>query len=170
MLERIFGYIEGLPFAATVNVANDFRTFVRALDLDETQRELNRLAALGETSGLIGERIEALLSDRSDIRYENPHDASLATYLRVLFYNQSPLAARWALAVVDAPRLWWAEYVARTILKNVPSIAVSRAGSEITSSRDRELTDARLALLPNAGTATATSQTISLHVTKVEAE
>jgi hypothetical protein len=169
MLEEIFAYIESPQFAAMVNVANDVRTFTRALDLDETQRRLYRLALLDENSERILERIGSLLAQRSDITYENPGDVPLATYLRVLYYTKAELAFSSAQAVADAPRLWWAEYLARSILRTQRPIAISaNVGSATLPPNHGEVLDYRLASTNIASQNVTTEPTVTLPIPAID--
>lgn len=141
MIDELFEYVEGLEFASRTNLANDFRTFVRALELDDTQERLCAVASFGENGQRILERVQSLTSVQSDLNYENPSDSALATYLRVLYFTNSPLTFHAAKIVADAPRLWWAEFVATLILRNQSAISLSArvASSSIGLQQERIL-------------------------------
>jgi hypothetical protein len=124
-VDELFEYIESLEFASKTNLANNFRMFVRALALDGAQARLFALAQLGDHAQSILSRVKYLAEVRSDLEYENPGDSALATYLRVLYYASPRLALEAAVLVADAPRLWWADFVSRAILRDRDAISQS---------------------------------------------
>jgi hypothetical protein len=124
-VNELFEQIESAAFAARANIANTFRSFIRALAIDSAQRGLYLLASEAANAEHVFSRVENLLRHDSELTFENPHDTALAAYLHILFYARSELTLQAAKLIADAPRLWWAEMVARIILQNQQMIALS---------------------------------------------
>jgi hypothetical protein len=116
-MNGITDYIESVEFANRANLANDFRTFIRALSLDDARNRLFETARGAGAAETLLDRVRRLCSAQSSIEFENPYDAALAAYMHVLYYVDPTVAFEAARTVSDAPRLWWAEFVARTILR-----------------------------------------------------
>jgi hypothetical protein len=109
--------IEGDAFAAVVNLASDFRTFLRIL---ASQPESEALAsALGSeaVAQQVFARVLELTQGPVDETYEHPADAALAAYLWLLNGVDGQRSRAGAEAVLQARQCWWARQVAWSILE-----------------------------------------------------
>jgi hypothetical protein len=109
--------VESLAFSARVNIASDFRTFLRAVAAEEAMSSLALLIKDPETAFRLMKRTLALVEQRFDYRYEHPRDSAIATYLLLLAARWPQLAGITAEAAASVPRTWWAAQVAREILE-----------------------------------------------------
>ena len=109
--------IENDAYSARVNVASDFRTFLRAVIAEKATVELIRLIREQRTAFRLVGRTLQLARQRVDYRYEHPRDAAIATYVWLLA-GRDPLLARIAAEAAEAvPKLWWASQVADVVLQ-----------------------------------------------------
>jgi hypothetical protein len=109
--------IEAHAFAAMVNLASNFKTFLRIL---VAQPEVQALlaAAKGADGTIIADvllRLLHLTGRPFDPRYEHPDDAAMAAYLVVLYLRSEDLADIGAAAVLQCQQCWWARRVAERI-------------------------------------------------------
>jgi hypothetical protein len=114
--EELFREIESHRLSALVNVASNFKTFLRAL---QEQPEVQRLAAAMQSPDIVkavAERVAALARTESDPELEHPADAALAAYLWLLSDRDDQSARLAASAVSECARVWWARKVAEQIL------------------------------------------------------
>lgn len=107
--------IEGHAFSATVNLASDFRTFLRIL---AAQPEVGALAEAMKSERVAGDvlaRILQLAAPPVDPGYEHPADSALAAYLWVLSSQNRDYSAIAVETVLGCEQCWWsrrmAEYV-----------------------------------------------------------
>ena len=112
----ILSEIESTALAVELNVVSSLRQFERAVVCDV---RVNRLFESLDTNGDFEEltrRTTSLLDRETDPLFENPHDVSIAVYLRILDVRKPELASLVAGQVVKAGNLWWARKIANRIL------------------------------------------------------
>jgi hypothetical protein len=114
--EQLFQTIESHEFAATVNLASDFKTFVRILESEKPVQELAREIQSTKEREAVWARIRTLVQDQGEEGYEHPWDAALAAYLWLLANTDARLANLAAATIAAAPRCWWARNMAEAIL------------------------------------------------------
>lgn len=107
--------IEGNAFAAVVNLASDFRTFLRIL---ASQPEVEALSA-GLASAVLTQKVFARLLELArtpaEEAYEHPADAALAAYLWLLNRKDRDTAKAAASAVLQCRQCWWARQMAEYV-------------------------------------------------------
>jgi hypothetical protein len=108
-----FAEIEGHEFSARVNVASDFKTFLRAVSQEQAARRLVEHLADPETQMAVLSRVFELTSVRIDPRYQHPWDTPLAVYLWALSLTSQVFAGLAAVIVFEAPQTWFARRMAR---------------------------------------------------------
>ena len=109
--------IESPEFAARVNVASDFQTFLREASEQEAVSSLRRELASDDIRRRLCDRICQLARQQIDLRYENPNDTALTLYLWLLSLKEPQRAKRAAAVVVaHARQCWWATKVAYRLL------------------------------------------------------
>jgi hypothetical protein len=107
--------IEGHPFSGIVNLASDFRTFLRILG---SQPEVKVLA-----EGMKAERVTAdvlrrlleLAATPVEEGFEHPADAALAAYLWLLSNGNSEDAQTAAEAILGCKQCWWSRKMAEHV-------------------------------------------------------
>lgn len=109
--------IKSHDFAARVNIASDFRTFLSLVENQEPFQSMVR-----EMSSEINHRrilLEVLKISRQqvDSRYENPWDSAIAAFLEALRLKSHELALLAAEIAAQAPQCWWARKVADVVLE-----------------------------------------------------
>lgn len=110
--------IESPEYAARVNLASDYNTFVKGVMLERTTPELaGQLRDQGVGLKLVG-RVVRMASQKVDHRYEHPYDAAMAAYVWLLAGTQPALARIAANAAICVARSWWANRVAETVLRD----------------------------------------------------
>ena len=127
--------IESHEFAARLNVASNFRTFLRAAQRQEAVRTLLQELDSQEKRQQVFFRILELSRQRVDPRYENQWDTALAVYVWLINLKDFDLAKVAAEAAAQALQCWWAMKVSGHIL--LGSLTHSNAGveqREVTSS------------------------------------
>jgi len=108
--------VESHEFAARINVASDFKTFLRAAWSEEATQFLIESLDSADCQYRLLRRIAELSGASADIRYENPWDIAMAVYLWLLHHGKPILAQLAAENVSRAHRTWWAEKMARHVL------------------------------------------------------
>lgn len=110
--------IESPEYAARVNLASDYGTFLKGVTLERTTPELAlQLRDQGIGLRLVG-RVVRMASQKVDHRYEHPYDAAMAAYVWLLAGTQPSLARIAANAAICVARSWWANRVAETVLRD----------------------------------------------------
>ena len=109
--------IESHGFSARVNVASDFRTFLRAAAAERATIELARLLKDQETAFRLLRRTLQLAKQGVDFRYEHPRDAAIAVYVWLLATTYQQLGAVASEAAALIPKSWWANTVADAVLR-----------------------------------------------------
>jgi hypothetical protein len=110
--------IESPEYAARVNLASDYNTFVKGVRLERTTPEL---AAQIRDQGVglkLVSRVTRMASQKVDHRYEHPCDAPMAAYIWLLAGTQPALAKIAANAAICVARSWWANRVAEVVLRD----------------------------------------------------
>jgi hypothetical protein len=120
--------IESHEFAARLNVASDFRTFIQAAKSQEAVLTLWQELDSPEKCQQVLYRVFELSRQRVDPRYENPWDTALAVYVWLISSKDLDLARMAAEVAAQAPQCWWATKISRHIL--LEEQAYSGAGSE----------------------------------------
>ncbi len=109
--------IESHKFAAHLNVASDFRTFLRAAEREESVRTLFRELTYSDRRERLFTRVLQLTNEQVDLRYQNPRDTALAVYVWLTSLQDWNLARVISQAVAQAPQCWWARYATNRILR-----------------------------------------------------
>jgi hypothetical protein len=109
-------HIESHDFAANINVASDFKTFLLATYNQKAVKIVLKDLYSQELRTKIFYRILELSHQQFDKRYENPWDIPLAVYLWLLSNYNDELTKIGANIVTQIPQCWWASKVARYIL------------------------------------------------------
>src|SRR5574341_767735 len=115
ILNEPFRAIESSEFRFRANQAAGPRIFRRIVEDTQEFHALLRLAKDRIGALQILKRIFFLASFETDIRYENPHDATLGVYLLALDAAGSNHASMAAFILETLPRLWWARNIAGEI-------------------------------------------------------
>jgi hypothetical protein len=119
--------IEGHAFSTMVNLASDFRTFLRILG---SQPEVQSLSAAMKSENLhlklLG-RVLDLAQSPVDHQYEHPADAAMAAYLWLLSINDQDYSELAAETIAECKHCWWARQMAEH-LRDTARFR-SRAGS-----------------------------------------
>ncbi len=129
--EELFQAIESHRFSAIVNVASNFKTFLRAL---ASQPELQRLAETmveEDARKLVLQRILDLSGKEVEPDQEHPGDVAVAAYLWLLSVKDMGLASMAAQRVRESPRCWWAKKLAERIHSSPETRSDSGNGSSI---------------------------------------
>jgi len=113
-MDELFEAIESDRFSSIVNVASDFRQFIRALMATPEVRQLFDAKSVPEAVWRVFERALELVGRNIDPEYENPWDAALAAYLLFLMAGDVTLGSVAAAAVLKCPNCWWSRKVAET--------------------------------------------------------
>jgi hypothetical protein len=117
-LEHLLERVESAEFAAQLGVASTLGTFIRGLLLQAEVREL-RAAISGHPAHqqLLLARVDSLAGRETDVRYENPWDIALATYVWVLMETDQVLGRLAGAAISEGRNLWWARYIVDLLLQ-----------------------------------------------------
>ncbi len=113
--DDLLATIESTAFSVELNVVSDLRTFLWAMEQQETVRSLTDLLQSKEWQEKVTERIAHLCEQPVDPNCENVADTALAIYLWLLDKHDQVLAHRCGEKVLEAPKCWWAWRVAREI-------------------------------------------------------
>jgi hypothetical protein len=111
-VQQLFDAIESDRFAAAVNVANNLKTFLRALAQEQEVRELAELMESQEGRRAVSERAVTLASTPVAQGYEHPVDAALAAYVWLLSVCHDELLKAAVAAVGQAQQCWWSRKIA----------------------------------------------------------
>lgn len=107
--------IEGDRFSALVNLASDFKTFLRILGDQPAVQALSLAVADDAIAHDVGKRVSELAAYPGGNGLEHPADAALAAYLWVLASNRPRLGESAAAAVRPCERCWWSRKMAEYI-------------------------------------------------------
>ena len=109
-LTDVMQAIEGHQFAAEMNLVSGSVAFYRALRDHILFRELVNHLEEPRNKDAISNRLLGLAAAPVDVRYENPFDIALVTYLEGLNEVERPERLEGlSLAVSRAPNCWWAK-------------------------------------------------------------
>jgi hypothetical protein len=134
----LFAAIESHEFSAAVNLASDFKTFLRILNSEQPVQDLSAQMTDPEVRAAVFQRALALVKDQSPAGIEHPWDSALAVYLSLLQGADPKLAGIAANAVAQTASCWWARKMAERILSpvippaRVESFGASSAGASGT--------------------------------------
>jgi hypothetical protein len=107
--------IEGHDLSAMVNLASDFRTFVRILGSQPEVLALAGAMSSEQTTREVFTRAIELAEALTDDTYEHPADAALAAYLWLLSTRDQKLCETVAETVLACKQCWWARKVAERV-------------------------------------------------------
>jgi hypothetical protein len=113
--EEAMGAIESPQFCAYVNIASDFRTFMRVMPTRPGVKDLLAAMASPEILGQVFEKVLTLAEMQAEEGYEHPADSPMAAYLWLLSMKDHNLAEIAAEIVLGCERCWWARKVAESI-------------------------------------------------------
>jgi hypothetical protein len=115
LLTGLFEAVESDRFSATVNLASDFKMFLRLLSSEKAVADLAAAVRGPAERAALSERVHALANERGEEGYEHPRDAALAAYLWVLSGADPRVAEVGAGEVATTPGCWWAAKMADRI-------------------------------------------------------
>jgi len=113
--EKAIREIEAPELSARLNVASDFRTFLRAAQQEEALRILLEGLNSKENLAKVILRVVELSQKETDPNYENPWDTALAVFLWAVNQKYPDLATALAKIVMRAPECWWVWKMARIV-------------------------------------------------------
>lgn len=113
--------VESHEFAARVNVASDYGTFLRGIYSEGVLNNLRVFASSGEWRERLLTRVQDLADRGVDSRFENPWDVALTAYILVLNAESETLGRLAAIAAQRAPGTWWATRAIQDILEPIHS-------------------------------------------------
>jgi hypothetical protein len=113
--------VESPQFYAFVNVANNLKTFVRALTMHPAVQHLWRQIDDPRVGSAIFSRTIQIANQPAPTGSEHPLDAALAAYLYLLAACDQEVALIAANNVVDHGQLWWARKIAQGIKEGANS-------------------------------------------------
>ena len=90
--EESFGQLESHEFSAIVNLASNFKIFVRILAEQQAVQDLLEQMSNSEVRLAVSERALSLVHDPGQEGYEHPWDCALAAYLWLLAGAESEQA------------------------------------------------------------------------------
>ena len=117
-LNELFKYIESDLFSANVNLASDLRTFLKLVRGQPEVEALRRVIKSQEARLHLLRRVCSLAGLEADVRYENPYDSALATYLWSLALVDHELACHAAEVIRRVPLCWWAREISARLLRS----------------------------------------------------
>jgi len=108
--------IESRNFSARMSVATDTGMFLKILEHDRTVNDLlEELGHIGQARSLV-HRVFALLTERVDVRFRNPHDVAIAVFLWALTRRQEEYGKIAAQTAEDlCVRYWWTPKITKLI-------------------------------------------------------
>ena len=107
---------ESHEVAAIANLASGVGTLLTTIQRLPSTKTLLEDPNVFANSNLILARVIEITRQETDPRYASPWDISLTTYLWVLMVINPALAKVAADLVVQTPRTWWADRLARFVL------------------------------------------------------
>ncbi len=124
--EEAIREVESFEFSARVNIASDFRTFLRAVSEQPAFHAL--FAELGRLDNGLRLITHVIEIARRPVNpdYENPWDTALTVFLWLISQRAPSFADLAAEAVSQAQQCWWATLLSQHMLKSKP------IGSEIS--------------------------------------
>jgi len=123
--------VESNKFAASLNVANDFRTFLEISESQDEIRTLRKALKSRENQRTLFRRTLELAREAGDLRYENKWDVALAAYLLAAYSEDVSLGKLVAEVVARAPRCWWTTTLAHRILQGVNTALSTESETEL---------------------------------------
>jgi hypothetical protein len=118
-LKEAFGRIDSPEFALRMNAASTLPVFTDAVRSEAAVEEVEaRLRSKTLDPGVLVDRIKALQSIATDIRYENPRDVAFAVYLWVLSRTAPDIALIAAETILSIPQIWWSRQLAGQTLRD----------------------------------------------------
>lgn len=120
-IDEIIAQVESEEYLAQLNIASGKQQFLEVLSQHTTYLALLDKCKTLKNSLFVLSRIERLIHLDIDIRFENPNDVALATYLHALSESSSAhhepvIAIIGALLITQARQIWWSRFLAETIL------------------------------------------------------
>ena len=116
-VEEMFSAVEDHGFAAEANLASGSKAFHSGLRNHRVFRDLMELMKEPNTPQEVLKRIVQLASRPVQMRFENPYDTALTTYLTALDLKSPELVERGAEAVSRAPNCWWGREMSLRVLE-----------------------------------------------------
>jgi len=110
--------IESHAFAVRVNLASDYKTFLRAVQQEESAQTILKELPSSRNRLQLVNRIARLANQLVDSRYENPWDVAFAVYLWLLDLHDPIFSKIAAQSVAQAPQCWWSRTISKQILKS----------------------------------------------------
>jgi hypothetical protein len=113
--DDVFAAIESPRFAAEVNLASSLPVFDRILRSLRPFRRANELMIATGADRTIYDRLKMLVTRPTDPKIENPYDAALAAYVRLLDTFDSAFVSAATRDVATCPNCNWARVVAEEL-------------------------------------------------------
>jgi hypothetical protein len=107
--------IEGHAFAAMVNLASDFPTFLRILTSQPEVRVLADEMKSDRVMTDVFSRVREIAASPVEEGYEDPADSALAAYLWLLSTRDGDCSTKAAETVLECKQCWWARKMAEHI-------------------------------------------------------
>ena len=104
---ELFETVESLHFSARVNLASDTKAFIRLASAQPEFLQLREGMNDEPSRRRVVDRALSLTRQPFDIKYENPHDAAVATYLFALSMSDEMLAHEVVKGIVSNNTGWW---------------------------------------------------------------
>ncbi len=115
-IRELFRNIESHDLAADLNLALNLSNFFKIADEQESIRNLKLLINDLDNINIILLRINDLIEEKVDLRYENPYDTAVAVYTWALFSEHKQAGKIAAEYATNLRQGWWAIKYARNIL------------------------------------------------------
>jgi hypothetical protein len=126
---EVLARIEGQSFSALVNLASDFRTFLRILISQPELAELSGATNADAMTLKVFTRVLELAGSSPEEGYEHPADAALAAYLWLLSMRNRDYSEIAAEMVLKCNQCWWA----RKMAEHVRNTARFHSGAGLVS-------------------------------------
>ncbi|MFW9940464.1 MAG: hypothetical protein ACFFFT_05445 [Candidatus Thorarchaeota archaeon] len=126
---KAFKRIESDEFSFNVNISSDLHTFILNIQQEKAVNFLIENLNHNDIKISILNRIINLANRQVDIRYENPWDSALATYLWILHVCDFDLAQLGAEITLQSQKCWWASKIANLIILRNRELVSSKEAS-----------------------------------------
>ena len=104
---ELFDKVESPHFSARVNLASDTKMFVRLANEQSEFLQLREEMKDESSRKRVVDRALYLTQLPFDVKYENPNDAAVATYILALSMSDEVLAIEIVKGVVSNNNGWW---------------------------------------------------------------
>lgn len=124
-LSKIFEHIESVHFAIDFTVLSGFKVFQRALEENSmVQQLIDDMKRYPTHNNRVLERLIVLLQADHPAEFQHPDDIAISAYLFGLNKADPYLGLNVAEKLSSFHNLWWAHYVAESILETIKTGSV----------------------------------------------